>query len=85
MLLEAYVLVQTTDGSGPIADDIRAIRGVSFAEDLRGPYAAIVRTCRSAAAHLEKIVAEIRRLPGVTRAVTSPLLMPIESVRDDAA
>jgi hypothetical protein len=70
--MKAFVLVQTASGSGPIASDLQVIPGVVSAADLRGPYDAIVMA-GSDRQPLEVILSEIRRLPGVTRALPAPL------------
>ncbi|MGH2757166.1 MAG: Lrp/AsnC family transcriptional regulator [Actinomycetota bacterium] len=70
--MKAYVLVQTATGFGPIASELQVIPGVSSAEDLRGPYDAIV-VAGSDGRPLETVLSEIRRLPGVTRALPAPL------------
>ncbi|MGH2699468.1 MAG: hypothetical protein ACRDJL_09780 [Actinomycetota bacterium] len=71
--MKAYVLVQTAD-TAPVAGALKALRGVVSADDLRGPYDAIALANSVAAGRsLERIVDEIRGLPGVVRAITAPL------------
>lgn len=39
--MNAYVLVQTDGNTDPIAPRLKALPGVVFAEDVRGPYDAL--------------------------------------------
>jgi hypothetical protein len=75
--MNAYVLVQTNGNTDPIAPQLKALPGVVFAEDVRGPYdaLALARSDQDGLA-LDAIVAEIRKLPGVIRALAAPLTGP---------
>jgi DNA-binding Lrp family transcriptional regulator len=77
--LEAYVLVQTeTKGREPVADELRAIPDIVWAEDLRGPYDAIARVrADSRQDLLRRVLEEVRKVPGVTRALPAPLARPV--------
>jgi hypothetical protein len=73
--MEAYVLVQTDMTRDPIADALRVIPGVSSAEDLSGPYDAIVVVdYDSQARPIGEIVEEILSVPRVTRALVAPVV-----------
>jgi hypothetical protein len=75
VLVRAYVLIQTQAQGGSLAEQLRAIPGIVAAEDLAGPYDAIALALAGSSRHLvEDVVAEIRRLPGVTLALPAPLI-----------
>lgn len=85
--MNAYVLVQTDGNTDPIAPRLQGLPGVVFAEDVRGPYdaLALARSDQDGLA-LDAIVAEIRKLPGVIRALAAPLIgSPREVRRGQAA
>lgn len=85
--MNAYVLVQTDGNTDPIAPRLQALPGVVLAEDVRGPYdaLALARSDEDGLA-LDAIVAEIRELPGVIRALAAPLIgSPTEVRRGEAA
>jgi hypothetical protein len=83
--MQAYVLVQTASNTGPIARDLEVIAGVESAQDLRGPYDAIVRA-GSNHRPPETILADIRKVPGVVRALCAPLVAPLhDAPRTEAA
>jgi hypothetical protein len=68
--MEAYMLVQTDSGSERIASILRGISGIVLAEDIYGPYNAIVRASLSAdVPDLGTILFRIADLPGVIRAL----------------
>jgi DNA-binding Lrp family transcriptional regulator len=84
--MQAYVLVQTHSGAGRIARDLRAVPGVILAEDLSGPYDAIaLARSDSSGRPLEGVIADIREVPGVTRALSAPLIHPSKELRDGEA
>jgi hypothetical protein len=74
--MKAYVLVQTaSEIDRPIAPALRDLTGVVLAEELRGRYDAIAVASSGSDGHpLDKIINEIRDLPGVTRAVVAPVV-----------
>jgi hypothetical protein len=73
--LRAYVLIQTNGRAEPLSDALRAIPGVISAQDLRGAFDAIALAgSASTRSLLEGVVAEIRALPGVVRALPAPLV-----------
>jgi len=79
---DAYVLVQTDGHTDPIARSLINLPGVVAAEDVRGPYDAVVMVHPDGAVdNVESIVAEIRALPGVIHALAAPLAAIREIVR----
>jgi DNA-binding Lrp family transcriptional regulator len=75
--LKAYVLVQTESRGASLAPALSSIPGVVSAEDLSGAFDAIVLAAAASTRQLmEDVVAAIRRIPGVTRALPAPLLRP---------
>jgi DNA-binding Lrp family transcriptional regulator len=73
--LQAYVLIQTETESQPLADELRAIPDIVSAEDVTGAYDAIAVVRSGSMRHLTEVVlAQIRKLPGVMRALPAPLL-----------
>jgi DNA-binding Lrp family transcriptional regulator len=75
-MVEAYVLIQAEVGrSAEVADAVRKIPGVRFADVVTGPYDVVVR---SEAADIdglgELIVAKVQAVVGVTRTLTCPVL-----------
>jgi hypothetical protein len=73
--MEAYVLVQTDMKRHPIADSLRVIPGVASAEDLSGPYDAIVVAEYDPQERpIDAIVDAIKSVPRVTRALVAPVV-----------
>jgi hypothetical protein len=70
--MTAYVLVQTATQDGRIANLLRRLPGIVFAEDVRGPYDALALVRSDAG--FEAIVDRVRGLPGVTHALAAPLV-----------
>ena len=72
--MTAYVLVQTATQDGRIANLLRRLPGIVFAEDVRGPYDALALVRSDAGGDtFESIVDQIRGLPGVIHALAAPL------------
>ena len=73
--MTAYVLVQTDTQNGGIANRIREVPGIVFAEDVRGPYdaLALVRSDSSGEA-FQRALEQIRQLPGVIHALAAPIV-----------
>jgi hypothetical protein len=72
---KAYVLVQTTPDRRPIAPLLRCIPGVVSAQDVRGPFdALVVARSDSSGQLLQRILREIRSAPGVIRALAAPIV-----------
>jgi hypothetical protein len=73
--VQAYVLIQTEANRQPIAETLRTLPGVLAAEDLSGPFDAIVLAASDSIRGLtDHVVTEIQRLPGVIRALSAPLV-----------
>jgi DNA-binding Lrp family transcriptional regulator len=73
--VKAYVLIHTQAEREPLAQRLRALPQVVSAEDLTGPYDAIAVVRPRSVRHLvEEIIEEIRKLPGVIRALPLPLV-----------
>jgi len=72
--MTAYVLVQTATQDGRIANLLRGVPGIVFAEDVRGPYDALALVSSDASGDtFQAIVDQIRGLPGVIHALAAPL------------
>jgi hypothetical protein len=83
--LKAYVLIQTQTNDEPVIDSLRAIPGVARAESLKGPYDAIAVTRSGATRHgIEGIMAQIRDVPGVMRALPATSIRPHGQIRRTA-
>lgn len=79
--MKAFVLIQTHAGSEPLAAALRAIPGVEWTDDLTGPFDAIaLASAESTRDLLETVVAKIRGLPGVTRALPAPLVRSLSAL-----
>ena len=74
--VNAYVLVQTDVGvSKQVAVAIAEIDGVTFAEDVTGPYDVIARASATNMDELGRLViSRIQRVPGITRTLTCPVV-----------
>ena len=75
-MVEAYVLIQAAVGrSAEVADAVRKIPGVRFADVVTGPYDVVVRADAADIDGLgELIVATMQAVVGVTRTLTCPVL-----------
>ena len=90
--MQAYVLVQTDSRHAHVAELLRDLPGVVFAEDVRGPYDALA-LARSdpEGVGFDGTLETIRALPGVIHALAAPLAQAVELaepallVRSDAA
>ncbi len=76
MSVQAYVLIQTEVGkAATVVESIRAISGVSVAEDVTGPYDVIVKAEARTMDELGRlVVAEIQAVSGITRTLTCPVV-----------
>jgi DNA-binding Lrp family transcriptional regulator len=70
---EAYVLVQAEPRTLPIAARLGAVDGVTEVHDVSGPYDALAVAASDEGSGLDRIVDEIRALPGVLRALAAPI------------
>lgn len=69
------MFVQTDGHTDPIARSLQALPGVVLAEDVQGPFDAVVLARPDGAVDsVEGIVEEIRALPGVIHALAAPLV-----------
>ncbi|MDN5761128.1 MAG: Lrp/AsnC ligand binding domain-containing protein [Microlunatus sp.] len=76
MVVQAYILVQTTVGkAAEVAQSIGSLQGVTLAEDVTGPYDVIVRAEASSVDELGAlVVAQVQNVAGITRTVTCPVV-----------
>lgn len=76
MVVQAYILVQTEVGkAAQVAREIAAIRGVTIAEDVTGPYDVIVRAEARNMDELGKlVVSKVQSVAGITRTLTCPVV-----------
>ena len=76
MAVTAYVLIQTEVGKAAnVAAQVRAITGVTSAEDVTGPYDVIVRAEAPSVDELGRmVVSHIQLIEGITRTVTCPVV-----------
>jgi len=80
----AYILIQRNDVIDPLAPALRAIPGVLVADDVLGPYDAIVLAKHEPFERpVSDVVEEIQRLPGVTRALVASVVGQVLSLVDD--
>ncbi len=75
-MVQAYILIQTEVGKATsICREIRAIPGVTAADDVTGPYDVIVRTEAASVDDLGKmVVSQIQQVEGITRTLTCPVV-----------
>jgi DNA-binding Lrp family transcriptional regulator len=75
-VVQAYILIQTEVGkASTVAEVISKIPGVIQAEDVTGPYDVIVRAEAVTVDELGRlVVAEVQRVPGITRTLTCPVV-----------
>ena len=76
MPVSAYILIQTDVGrSSDVTSGVRAIAGVSSAEEVTGPYDVIVRAEADSLDGLGKsVVSRIQLVEGITRTLTCPVI-----------
>ena len=73
--MHAYVLIQKEPDGRALASALRAIPGVISAQDVSGPYDALVLARSGSERTLrDEVVREILKVPGVTRALPAPLV-----------
>ncbi len=75
-MVNAYILIQTEVGkAAQVAREAAAIKGVTSAEDVTGPYDVIVRAEAKNVDDLGKlVVAKIQAVEGITRTLTCPVV-----------
>jgi DNA-binding Lrp family transcriptional regulator len=74
--VQAYILIQTEVGkAATVATGIRALSGVTLAEDVTGPYDVIVRAEAETVDELGRlVVARVQTIEGITRTLTCPVV-----------
>jgi Lrp/AsnC ligand binding domain len=73
--VQAFVLIQTENGTPPIAASLRSIPGVESSDDLTGAFDAIaLATAETVQDLFDRVLTAIRSLPGVVRALPAPLV-----------
>ena len=75
-MVHAYILIQTEVGkAAAVASEVRAVTGVTEADDVTGPYDVIVRAEAETVDDLGKlVVARIQSVEGITRTLTCPVV-----------
>ena len=75
-MVNAYILIQTEVGkAAAVASAVRAVPGVTEAEDVTGPYDVIVRAEAETVDDLGKlVVARTQSVEGITRTLTCPVV-----------
>jgi DNA-binding Lrp family transcriptional regulator len=75
-MVHAYILIQTEVGkAASVAREISALKGVTLAEDVTGPYDVIVRAEAKSIDELGKLVlAQVQGVSGITRTLTCPVV-----------
>ena len=75
-MVQAYILIQTEVGkAAAVATEVRAVIGVTEADDVTGPYDVIVRAEAETVDDLGKlVVARIQSVEGITRTLTCPVV-----------
>jgi DNA-binding Lrp family transcriptional regulator len=75
-VVQAYILIQTEVGkAAQVVKEVKAISGVTDAEDVTGPYDVIVRAESQTMDELGKlVVAKIQAVEGITRTLTCPVV-----------
>jgi DNA-binding Lrp family transcriptional regulator len=74
--VQAYILIQTEVGkASSVTEEIRALRGVTDADDVTGPYDVIVKAEAPSVDDLGKmVVSKIQLVEGITRTLTCPVV-----------
>jgi Lrp/AsnC ligand binding domain len=76
--MRAYVLVQTDTPRRHVAERLRTLPGIEFAEDVSGPYDALALARSDPDGDgFEGVLDQIRGLPGVIHALPAPLAAPV--------
>ena len=77
--MQAYLLVQTDSERRHVAELLRSLPGVVYAEDVSGPYDALALARSDPdGAGFDGVLDRIRMLPGVLHALAAPLARPVE-------
>ncbi len=75
-MVQAYILIQTEVGkAAQVAKEVSAIKGVTQAEDVTGPYDVIVRAEADTMDDLGRlVVSRVQLIDGITRTLTCPVV-----------
>lgn len=75
-MIAAYILIQTEVGLvGPVVAEVTAVKGVTAADGVTGPYDVIARAEASNLDELGKLVVrQVQAVDGVTRTLTCPVV-----------
>lgn len=75
-MVQAYILIQTEVGkASQVVLQVRAIEGVTEAEDVTGPYDLVVKAEAKNVDELGKlVVARVQSVEGITRTLTCPVV-----------
>jgi DNA-binding Lrp family transcriptional regulator len=76
MAVSAYILIQTEVGkAAQVAEEVRAINGVTSADDVTGPYDVIAQAESDNMDELGKmVVSNVQLIDGITRTLTCPVV-----------
>jgi DNA-binding Lrp family transcriptional regulator len=76
MAVSAYILIQTEVGKArDVAESVRALTGVTDADDVTGPYDVIVKAEADTMDELGKmVVSQVQQVDGITRTLTCPVV-----------
>jgi DNA-binding Lrp family transcriptional regulator len=76
MSVSAYILIQTEVGkAATVAEQVRAVEGVSAADDVTGPYDVIAKAEASTVDELGRmVVSKVQMIDGITRTLTCPVV-----------
>ena len=71
-MLRAYILIEAVVGTGPkVVASLRAVRGVTMAERVTGPYDVIAEVEAIGEEGLGELLEDhVRRVPGITKTLT---------------
>lgn len=76
MAVRAFVLIQTEVGrAATVAERLRAIPGVTNADDVTGPYDIIAQAEANSVDELGRVVvSRVQLIEGITRTLTCPVI-----------
>jgi DNA-binding Lrp family transcriptional regulator len=74
--VSAYILIQTEVGkAATVAEQVRAVEGISAADDVTGPYDVIARAESETVDALGRmVVSKVQMIDGITRTLTCPVV-----------
>ena len=76
MSVSAYILIQTEVGkAADVATQVRAVPGVTEADDVTGPYDVIAKAGADSIDELGRmVVSKVQMIDGITRTLTCPVV-----------